>query len=115
MVQATAKDVVTRREPTGIEMMKTEPDAARMSANDVMSSANMRPEIHYYIARAVGGDAQGALDDLLASEIAWQMQPLLAGLRMFLGEDRVQVGREFNIMELEVGDDVAERIRRESR
>lgn len=68
--------------------------------------------IDKYITMAANGQAQEALAELQGSDIAWQVQPLIAGLRLFLGEDRNTVHRDFNIMELEVGDDVAERIRK---
>ncbi len=72
---------------------------------------SVRPIIDKYVAMAANGHAQEGLAELLDSDIAWQVQPLIAGLRLFLGEDRNKVHRDFNITELEVGDDVAERMR----
>ena len=77
-----------------------------------MKLIDARPVIARYVDMAAKGQAQEALAELQASDIAWQVQPLIAGLRLYLGEDRNEVARDFNVMELEIGDDVAERIRR---
>jgi tetratricopeptide (TPR) repeat protein len=68
----------------------------------------MYPEIvDFIIDASAGGSAEGAMALLTESTIATKLEPLITGLRIFLGEERPLIAQEV----FEIGKDVADRIR----
>jgi tetratricopeptide (TPR) repeat protein len=92
---------------TMLDLSKDAVDIINGEESEVLKLSMTEEITKFIIAAAAAGHADRALIVLNNSPAAFKLEPLIAGLRIFLGEKRPLVSKEI----FEVGQDIVDRIR----